>query len=177
MYRFTTIIKGIKLHIPPPSYRQYIILRTCKDDIELIDTIKDILNSNVEGIKLEIFKDVNILEIPKFIKEILAWIYKIKSEHKEMQVPYAPHDGSNPKFQNLSSDVKIVADYMNASFFKVWNLSVLDFFGYLHDAIVWNCEKSEAGKEYLSEAFDYEQTEPDRNAIRAKMRGGANNGK
>lgn len=45
-------------------------------------------------------------------------------------------------------------------------LDLFEYFGYLHDAVVWGCSRSEAGREYLENAYYYQQTEPDREALR-----------
>lgn len=44
-------------------------------------------------------------------------------------------------------------------------LDIFDYFGYLHDAVVWNCEKTVQGREYLENAYYYGQTKPDRKAL------------
>lgn len=89
-------------------------------------------------------------------------------------MPYYPENGgSKAFFKNSSSDVKIVSDYTGYNFEEVYDLGVFDYWGYLHDAVVWNCGRSDAGKEYLENAYYYQQTEPDRKALRAKFGGGA----
>ena len=45
-------------------------------------------------------------------------------------------------------------------------LDLFEYFGYLHDAVVWGCSRSEAGREYLENAYYYQQTKPDREALR-----------
>lgn len=49
---------------------------------------------------------------------------------------------------------------------RIEDLEVFDYYGYLHDAVVWNCSKTESGKEYLEEAYTHSQTEPDREKLR-----------
>ena len=69
-------------------------------------------------------------------------------------------------FNIKTQDCKIVADYIRDSFKTVSNLDVFEYWGYLHDAVVWNCSKSEAGRQYLEDAYYQMQTEPDRAALR-----------
>ncbi len=86
-------------------------------------------------------------------------------------MPYYPIEGGKVYFDNVSSDMKIVADYTGYNFGEIDGLEIFDYWGYLHDAVVWNCRRSEAGKEYLENAWYYQQTEPDRKALRAKFGG------
>lgn len=51
-------------------------------------------------------------------------------------------------------------------------MDVLTFWGLLHDAVIWSLEKSKEGREYLENAWYYEQTEPDRGSLRDVFGGG-----
>ena len=82
--------------------------------------------------------------------------------------------GSKAFFTNATSDTKLVADYTGLSFGEVSELDIFTYFGYLHDAVVWNCSRTEAGREYLENAYYYQQTEPDRDSLRAAFGGGTN---
>lgn len=90
----------------------------------------------------------------------------------KLKVPYYP-TGNESKafFKNNSSDVKIVSDYTGYNFGRVYELEIFEYWGYLHDAVVWNCSRTDAGKEYLENAYYYQQTEPDRKALKAKFGG------
>ncbi len=90
----------------------------------------------------------------------------------KLNVPYFPENGgSKARFENSSSDVKIVADYTGYNFGEIGELEIFDYWGYLHDAVVWNCELSKAGREYLENAYFYQQTKPDRKALKEKFGG------
>lgn len=69
--------------------------------------------------------------------------------------------------------MKLVSDYSGLDFLQVQELEVFDFWGFLHDAVVWNLSKTESGRDYLESAFNHAQTEPDREALRART-GGSN---
>lgn len=73
-------------------------------------------------------------------------------------------------YKCLSSDMKIVSDYTLLNFMQIYDLELFDYFGYLHDAVVWNCNKSESGREYLEEAYMHSQTEPDRAVLRQRIK-------
>ena len=82
-------------------------------------------------------------------------------------LPYYPESGENKAFfTNSSGDIKIVSDYKRLSFQAVEDMDIFDYYGYLHDAVVWNCSKTKPGREYLENAYYYQQTEPDREALR-----------
>ncbi|MBP5431609.1 hypothetical protein [Ruminococcus sp.] len=91
-------------------------------------------------------------------------------------MPYYPEEEkSKAYYHNNSYYYKVVSDYARLSFKEIDNIGVFEYWGYLHDAVVWNCNRSEAGQEYLKNAYCYNQTEPDRGALRDMF--GGNNGK
>lgn len=67
--------------------------------------------------------------------------------------------------------MKLVSDYSGLDFLKVNELEIFDFWGLLHDAVVWNLSKTESGRDYLESAFNHAQTEPDILALRAQFGG------
>ena len=73
-------------------------------------------------------------------------------------------------FENNSSDFKIVSDYTLMSFEQVFEISIFEFFEYLHDAVVWNCEKTEEGRDYLESAYNHSIIEPDRKGLRENVK-------
>lgn len=90
-------------------------------------------------------------------------------------MPYAPRQGEDKAYyENKSSDIKTVSDYTGLNFIEVWGLELFEYWGYLHDAVVWNCSLNDAGKDYLEEAYIFSQKEPDRDKLRAKLRGDKN---
>ena len=91
-------------------------------------------------------------------------------------MPYYPENGGKAYFRNNTSDRKIVADYANISIPDTAELEVFDYWGLLRDAVIWNCNKTEKGREYLENAYNYAQTEPDRSALRENF-GGDKRGK
>ena len=82
-------------------------------------------------------------------------------------MPYFPKNSkSTAYFSNQTSDFKIVSDYSGFNFNEVHNLGIFEYFGLLHDAVVWNCSQCKEGLEYLENAWNYSQTSPDRNQLR-----------
>jgi len=98
-------------------------------------------------------------------------------QRPKLRTPCAPSDEERREFfVNNSSDVKVVSDYTALSFREVGELELFDYYGYLHDAVVWNCSRTEAGRDYLESAYNHSRTEPDRSALRAKLGGGKRGG-
>lgn len=85
----------------------------------------------------------------------------------KLKTPYAPEESEHKVFfENNSANLKIVSDYTLMNFMQVLDTEIFEYFGYLHDAVVWNCEKSESGREYLESAYNHGKTEPDRKGLR-----------
>jgi len=49
-------------------------------------------------------------------------------------------------------------------------MEIFEYWLFLHDAIIYNYMQSEDGREYLDNCWRMEQTEPNRKALREKMR-------
>jgi hypothetical protein len=92
-----------------------------------------------------------------------------KKFRPKLRTPHYPDNGERAYYQNQTSDKKIVADYANISIPDTENLEIFEFWGLLHDAVVWNCNKTEHGREYLENAWIYAQTKADRNALRVEI--------
>lgn len=67
---------------------------------------------------------------------------------------------------------KLVSEYTGLNLERVEELEAFTFWLYLRDAVVYNCSRTEAGREYLEKCWTLEQTAPDRAAIRRKAKGG-----
>lgn len=88
-------------------------------------------------------------------------------------MPYYPQNsGDKAYYTNNSSDIKLIIDYAKLSYIEVKELDILTYWGLLHDAVVYGCSRTPEGREYLENAWLYEQTEPDRDALRAISSGG-----
>ena len=86
-------------------------------------------------------------------------------------MPYYPEEGGKAFFYNESRDEKLVYDYTGIDFLRIGELDVFSYWAYLHDAVVWDCGRTPKGREYLENAYYYQQTEPDRKALRSKFGG------
>ena len=66
-----------------------------------------------------------------------------------------------------------MADYTGYTFGEVGRLSYLLYLQYRRDAYLYQLEQTEAGREYLANAWRMEQTKPDRPGLRKKLGKGA----
>jgi hypothetical protein len=63
-----------------------------------------------------------------------------------------------------------VAEYTGLSFFEVGQLNYLQYLVWRRDAYIHMLSRTEAGQEYLDNAWRMEQTKADRAALRKKLR-------
>lgn len=62
-----------------------------------------------------------------------------------------------------------MASYTGLDFYEVGRMDYLQFLALRRDAYIYSLEQTEAGREYLKNAWRMEQTEPDRAALRKKL--------
>lgn len=79
---------------------------------------------------------------------------------------YPPEKESKAFFESTSQEEKIVSEYTGIDFLELEDLEMFDYWRYLHDAIVWNCNQTEEGREYLENAYYYKQDKPDRDGLK-----------
>lgn len=63
----------------------------------------------------------------------------------------------------------LVAGYTGLTFHEIDRLPYIEYLTYRRDAFITMLNKTEAGQEYLRNAWRMEQTEPDRAALRRKF--------
>lgn len=63
----------------------------------------------------------------------------------------------------------LVSEYTGLSFNEVGRLNYLEYLTYRRDAYIHKLNQTEAGQEYLDNAWRMEQTQPDRAALRKKF--------
>ena len=64
----------------------------------------------------------------------------------------------------------MVAEYTGLNFLEVGELDYLQYLIWRRDAFIFWLSKTEKGTKYLDNAWRLEQTEPDRAALRKKLR-------
>ena len=62
----------------------------------------------------------------------------------------------------------LVSEYTGLNFLEIGELPLDQYLLWRRDAFIYNCNQTEAGQEYLKNAYRMEQTKPDRVALRKK---------
>lgn len=70
----------------------------------------------------------------------------------------------------------MVADYANIPIYEVEDLDFIYYLELRRDAFISSMDRTEGGREYLDNAWRMEQTEPDREASRAFLTRGVEDG-
>ena len=61
-----------------------------------------------------------------------------------------------------------MSEYTGLSFYQVGEMDYRQYLIWRRDAFIYSLEKTDAGREYLDNAWRMEQTKPDRVALRKK---------
>lgn len=62
-----------------------------------------------------------------------------------------------------------MAEYAGLSLLEVWDLELIQYLTWRRDAWIYMLSRTEAGQEYLDNAWRMEQTKADRPALRKKL--------
>lgn len=150
-----------RLKLLPINVREYYQIFHPADDSEKIFGLTDwIARSDSEKKSSISVEDLYMIEL-----ELLNWL---KNERKKEQykAPYYKQAAQNETyFTRVYDELKLVSDYTNSSFGELQELDIFTFWRYYRDAVIWNCSRSEEGREYLHNAYNSVQTKPDRAAI------------
>lgn len=76
------------------------------------------------------------------------------------------------EYENISGEVKAIADYTGLSFEKVMNLPYSLFLLYRRESWIFNNMRSEPGRKLLKDLIRFQTTKADMHAVRA-YKGGA----
>lgn len=89
------------------------------------------------------------------------------ARNKKLTVPPFPNqpEGEGFFYDVPTFDLKVVADYSGLTMLEVWNLRYFTYCRLLRDSIIYQLSRSDDGIERLKEAYAFEQTAPDLNAI------------
>lgn len=160
--RLTVQLKGRKsIRLLPINVKEYYQIFRPADDTEKIFGLTDWIARSDEEKKSSItVEDLYIIEI-----ELLNWL-RTEREKEQYKAPYYKQAAQNEVYFTREYDeLKLVSDYTNSSFGELQKLDIFTFWRYYRDAVIWNCSKTEEGREYLRNAYNSVQTKPDRAAI------------
>lgn len=86
-------------------------------------------------------------------------------------MPYYPEeDNSKGHYEVNTIEEKIVSEYTGYNFDRIEDLEVFEYWLLLRDAIVHKYLQTQEGREYLEKCWILEQTKPDRQTLREKMK-------
>lgn len=78
-------------------------------------------------------------------------------------------DNKGHQYTTASYWRHLVSVYTGLTFLEVSDLNYLQYLIWRRDAFIYTLNQSEAGREYLDNAYRMEQTEPDRKRLREKF--------
>ena len=93
-----------------------------------------------------------------------TWLKELR-KREEYYPPHVEGDVPETRYNTVYHELKAVSEYTHDSFTTLEKMDVLTFWRLYRDAIIYNCNKSDEGREYLERAFANTQTKPDRAAI------------
>lgn len=79
-------------------------------------------------------------------------------------------DNEQGHYEVNTIEEKTVSDYTGYNFDRIDELEVFEYWLLLRDAIIHKYMQSKEGVEYLENCWRMEQTEPDRQSLRKKMK-------
>lgn len=178
-------------HVLPPPY---FILKTHMSDLNdfirkitngrpskqesnrIIETVCELLSCNEENKKIT-FKRMNRQSLNNFFEVIICYIRFIQHDIPSLprcavpNVVYMENDDCY-KYETYTYWEKLVAEYGNMPITEVYELNYVDYLILRREAFIYNLSQSEKGKDMLEAAYCLEQSEPDRNTLRANFGGG-----
>lgn len=162
-----------ELKVYPPNVQNFKKLTfavKCKNRAALYKVVADIYSNNNK--KYEITPQMLYVFTPVAIFKLAAGFLLWLKEAREEQHLNIPHFSGkeNPEDTGYSLPVmtfeeKTIRDYTGLSFKEIENLNVFEYWQYLRDAILCELKKTPGGREMMDEAYCFEQTEPDREAL------------
>ncbi len=86
-------------------------------------------------------------------------------------LPYYPSkDSAGHHHYTVDSwDEHLVSEYTGLNFFEIGGLDLVQYLMWRRDAFIHMLSRTEAGQEYLDNAWRMEQTKPDRSTLRKKL--------
>lgn len=80
-----------------------------------------------------------------------------------------PEDDRAEKYETTTQWKHLVSQYTLLNFLQIGDLNYVRFLALRRDAFIDQCRRTEAGQQYLDNAWRMEQTAPDRKKLRKKL--------
>ena len=151
---------GKTVKLPPPTVEAYYHIYHAVDDSEVTEGLCDWLTSG--GPEARAYIDA--VDIIKARIVLRGWLKELR-KRDEYYPPHVEGDVPETHYSTVYHELKLVSEYTHDSFSELKKMDVLTFWRLYRDAIIYNCNKSDEGREYLERAFANVQTKPDRAAI------------
>ncbi len=144
---------------------------------EIIKITAEIMNFNTENEhftpekikKMFIFDDKKI-DFEAISNVFCAYSNFVSEVAAEYTLPYYPYFDNEKTYYTVNTQYeKLVSDYTGLNFKEIEELPLDTYLYLLRDAYIYKLSSSKEGLEYLENAYIFTQTEPDRNALRAKF--------
>lgn len=155
-----TFNNGKTVKLPPPTVEAYYHIYHAISEIEVTEGLCDWLTSG--GPQARAY--IEPIDIVKSRIVLSEWLRQLR-KREEYYPPHVEGDVSEARYRTVYHELKAVSEYTRDSFSELKKIDVLTFWRLYRDAIIYNCNKSEDGREYLERAFANVQTKPDRRAI------------
>ena len=149
-----------KVKLSPPTVEAYYHIYHAVSDSEVIEGLCDWLTSG--GPQARAY--VEPIDIVKAKIVLSSWLKELR-KREEYYPPHVEGDIPDTRYSTVYHELKVVSDYTRDSFSELKKMDILTFWRLYRDAIIYSCNKSEDGKEYLDRAYAQIQTKPDRAAI------------
>lgn len=151
---------GKTVKLPPPTVEAYYHIYHAVDDSEVTEGLCDWLTSG--GPEARAYIDA--VDIIKARIVLSGWLKELR-KREEYYPPHVEGDVPETRYITVYHELKLVSEYTHDSFSELKKMDILTFWRLYRDAIIYNCNKSDEGREYLERAFANVQTKPDRAAI------------
>lgn len=150
------------------------IARGDLDDERAVDVVSRVLSSNDVG------RDVGREEVRRATDaatraSLLATyaeceVAQLSALGDAIRLPsYPSEDDGGPTYHAATEWEKVTADYAGIPLTQVGDLLIVDYLVLRRDALIWTCQRTQAGREWLENAYRLTLTDPDRESLREQF--------
>lgn len=163
----------MQLKVYPPTVQDFKKLTfavECKNRIALYKIVADLYSNNNKKYEItpQMLYGFSPVDIFKLGAGLILWLRESREEH-HLNIPHfsskSDSEDTGYSLPIMTFEEKIIRDYSGLSFREIDSLNVFEYWQYLRDAILCELKKTPGGREMMEEAYCFEQTEPDREAL------------
>lgn len=146
-----------KVKLPPPTVGAYYKIYCYAQPYEKTEGLAEWLASG----SVQARAYIEPMDIIKAEIALSEWLRRLR-QFPQYKPPHVPGDKDDSQYKTDFHELKAVSDYTGMNFKELRELDLLNFWRYYRDAIIYQLKKSDAGQDYLKQAYNSEQTKPDR---------------